>query len=66
MQRIVDWVLLLLGIAVILLAMWEGFIWGSWVDENFISDFPTSEPLFLLCGSGALISLIAIRKLLRD
>lgn len=66
MQRIVDWVLLLLGIAVILLAMWEGFIWGSWVDENAVSDFPTSEPLFLLCGSGALISLIAIRKLLRD
>lgn len=66
MQRILDWTLLVLGIAVIGLAMWEGFIWGSWIDENYVSDFPTSESLFLLCGSGAFISLIAIRKLLRD
>lgn len=66
MQRILDWTLLVLGIAVMGLAMWEGFIWGSWGDENSVSDFPTSEPLFLLFGSGFLISVLSIIKLIKN
>ncbi len=66
MQCILDWMLLVLGIAVMGLALWEGFNWDSWVDENSVSDFPTSEPLFLLCGSGFLISVLSIIKLIKN